>query len=165
MMHFTSVLFPAPFSPSSAWKVPGAILKETFSFATKEPKRFHTFTSSSGGGVCRTLASMRRGGGGDFAMRAFGAASRSGAERARSAGEAALVAARGDHHGEGQEVRRGVEEIVVAADADRLERGSERLCAAEKHRGPKALHGIPAREDDQRHGHEALPAGDELGPA
>src|ERR1700761_1896660 len=39
MMHFTSVLLPAPFSPSSACSVPGRTFSSTLSSATKSPKR------------------------------------------------------------------------------------------------------------------------------
>src|SRR4249919_1178902 len=38
-MHLTSVDFPAPFSPSRAWKEPGGTVIETSSSAVKEPKR------------------------------------------------------------------------------------------------------------------------------
>ena len=39
MMHFTSVLLPAPFSPSSAWNEPGRTLSSTLSSAMKSPNR------------------------------------------------------------------------------------------------------------------------------
>ena len=39
MMHFTSVLLPAPFSPSSAWNEPGRTLSSTLSSAVKSPNR------------------------------------------------------------------------------------------------------------------------------
>src|SRR3569832_2807082 len=39
MMHLTSVLLPAPFSPSSACKVPGRTFSSTLSSARKSPKR------------------------------------------------------------------------------------------------------------------------------
>ena len=37
MMHLTSVLLPAPFSPSSAWTVPRSSVSETSSSARTDP--------------------------------------------------------------------------------------------------------------------------------
>ena len=39
MMHLTSVLLPAPFSPSSAWNEPGRTFSSTLSSAAKSPNR------------------------------------------------------------------------------------------------------------------------------
>ena len=38
-MHLTNVDLPAPFSPRSAWKLPGAMRIDTSSSAVKAPKR------------------------------------------------------------------------------------------------------------------------------
>src|SRR3954453_5489099 len=38
-MHFTSVLLPAPFSPSSAWNEPAGTVSDTSSSAASAPKR------------------------------------------------------------------------------------------------------------------------------
>src|SRR3989442_15227376 len=58
-MHFTSVLFPAPFSPRIAWKAPGASLSDTSSSAVRAPKRFVIPRTSTSGG--RIMSSPRRG--------------------------------------------------------------------------------------------------------
>src|SRR5471032_548889 len=47
MMHFTSVLLPAPFSPSSACSVPGRTFSSTLSSARKSPKRMVMATAST----------------------------------------------------------------------------------------------------------------------
>ena len=39
MMHLTSVLLPAPFSPSRAWKLPAGTFSDTWSSAVNSPKR------------------------------------------------------------------------------------------------------------------------------
>src|SRR5579863_9425304 len=46
MMHLTSVLFPAPFSPSNACTDPEATLMDTLSKAVIAPKRFVMPTTS-----------------------------------------------------------------------------------------------------------------------
>src|ERR1700744_1885832 len=53
MMHLTSVLLPAPFSPRRAWKVPGGRVRETSSRTTREPKLFLMPRAASLGGVGR----------------------------------------------------------------------------------------------------------------
>ena len=55
MAHFTSVLLPAPFSPSSAWKAPAWIFTETSSSAASAPKRLEKPISSSDGALTRAL--------------------------------------------------------------------------------------------------------------
>ena len=47
MMHLTSVDLPAPFSPSSAWKVPGTTFSETASSAVNSPKRLVMLSAST----------------------------------------------------------------------------------------------------------------------
>ena len=70
-----------------------------------------------------------------------------------------------DHDEERQHVGRGVEEVVALRDADRLQRRAERAGAAEEQRRAEAGERIPAREDHQRHRHQALAGGDALVPA
>src|SRR6187402_1657819 len=50
MMHLTSVLLPAPFSPSRACTVPGVSVNETSSSAIRSPKRLLMFLAASRGG-------------------------------------------------------------------------------------------------------------------
>src|SRR5258708_6041481 len=50
MMHLTSVLLPAPFSPSSACTLPAASLSETPSSAVNAPKRFVSNDASMASG-------------------------------------------------------------------------------------------------------------------
>src|ERR1700677_1405990 len=56
MMHLTSVLLPAPFSPSKACTLPGSTRKETSSRARKLPNRLlRPSASSRGGGPRRSV--------------------------------------------------------------------------------------------------------------
>src|SRR6185295_5542580 len=143
--HFTSVLLPAPFSPSRAWKLPGWKRTQTRSSACTAPKRLErSRASTSGGGRAMRLAVD-----GQFAGRA---------------GEAVAPRGGGDEKRKRQHVGRRAGEIVVAGDADRLQRGPERGGAAEEQRYPHAMDRMPARENHQRHGHQALATGKSLGP-
>src|SRR5205809_752600 len=65
MMHLTSVLLPAPFSPIKAWKVPAGTLSEMLSFATNAPNRLVTLTNS------RSCGLVGRGCGGTIMARTF----------------------------------------------------------------------------------------------
>src|SRR5476651_1003457 len=53
MAHFTNVLLPAPFSPSSAWKAPAFTFTETSSSAAMAPKRLVKPISSMDGALMR----------------------------------------------------------------------------------------------------------------
>src|SRR5476651_642142 len=53
MAHFTNVLLPAPFSPSSAWKAPAFTFTETSSSAAMAPKRLVNPISSMDGALMR----------------------------------------------------------------------------------------------------------------
>ena len=79
--------------------------------------------------------------------------------------ERALGRGRDDHDEEGQHVGRGVEEVVALRDADRLQRRAERAGGAEEERRAEAGERVPAREDDQRHRHQALARRQALVPA
>ena len=57
---------------------------------------------------------------------------------------------------ERQDIGRGVEEIIALRDADRLQRRADRAGAAEQQRGDDAAQRAPARENHQRHRHQAL---------
>ena len=63
-----------------------------------------------------------------------------------------------------QQIGRGVEQVVIALDAQRLQRRPERLRAAEKQRRGEAPPRTPLREDNQRDRHQPLPSGDSFGP-
>src|SRR5579859_4158392 len=54
MMHLTSVLLPAPFSPSRARKQPGSSLSDTPESAWSEPNRFERPSASIGCGSAVT---------------------------------------------------------------------------------------------------------------
>ena len=60
-MHLTSVDLPAPFSPSSAWTVPGSTLIDTSSSATSEPKILVMPIVSSEGARIDGAATVARG--------------------------------------------------------------------------------------------------------
>src|SRR5260221_9795822 len=60
MMHLTSVLLPAPFSPSSACTLPAASLSETPSSAVNAPKRFVSKDASMASGRALTTAPPAR---------------------------------------------------------------------------------------------------------
>ena len=83
----------------------------------------------------------------------------------RRAGQRALRRAGDDHDRQRQDIGRGVEQMIAGGDADRLQRRPERGGAAKRQRRPQAQHRIPAREDHQRHGGDALSAGKSLVPA
>ena len=150
-MHLTSVLLPAPFSPSSACTVPGRSAErdvvergeraEALGHEPAEPRR------RSG------RRGARAGPGGVISAAAVIAPL-----RARPACPARVRVAelRADDDGQRQHVRRGVEEVVPRRDADRLQRGTERARAAEQERRVEAAHRIPAREDHERDAPSAL---------
>src|SRR5271165_6856099 len=83
---------------------------------------------------------------------------------ARHIARRVLGARGGDHDGEGQYVGRGVEEIVALRNADRLQRRTDRARRAEQKRSGDAAQRVPTRENDERHGHEALPRRQALVP-
>ncbi len=113
-MHLTSVLLPAPFSPSSARKLPGRSVSDTSVSACNAPKRFERLLASIRGGgpstgrgaataclfACATAASvvgrMQSDG-----VRGHGKTSRSACGRGDGAEHAAL---HGDHLEGGQVV-------------------------------------------------------------
>src|SRR5262245_37527979 len=62
-MHFTSVLLPAPFSPSSACTVPRRTVIDEATSEVKVPKRLLSFSVSSdsapvGGGACWVMGAI-----------------------------------------------------------------------------------------------------------
>src|SRR6202453_34724 len=76
-----------------------------------------------------------------------------------------VLGARGrDHDDEREDVGGGVEEVVAVRDPDRLERRAKRARRAEKERCGDTAERIPAGEDDERHGHQALAGGEALVP-
>src|SRR5262249_26877339 len=158
MMHLTSVLLPAPFSPSNACTLPRATFSDTSSSATKSPKRLVIDTTStlSARGESAACGSII-----ETLLRPLF----DDAELRRRADQAALGRT-GDHHDQQrQDVGRGVEQVIALVDADPLQRGTERGGAAEQERGPEAGHGAPAREDPQPPRRDALPAGEAFVPA
>src|SRR6202453_135512 len=158
MMHLTRVLLPAPFSPSSAWTLPGSTRSDTSSRATKAPNRLlRPSASRRGGGPRRSVTS--------WTCAAVTRSSSRDRELGGLAREGPPPRARGEHDEKGEAVGRRRVEVVPAADADRLQRRADRARAAEEQRRPEASHRIPAREDDERHGHQALPAREALAPA
>ena len=60
MTHLTSVLLPAPFSPSSAWNAPASTFTETSSSAASAPKRLEKPISSSDGRALERCAHADR---------------------------------------------------------------------------------------------------------
>src|SRR5262249_54433541 len=158
MMHLTSVLLPAPFSPSKACTLPRATFSDTSSSATKSPKRLVIDTTStlSARGVSAACGSI---------VETLLQPLLNDAELRRRADHAALGRA-GDHHDQQREdVGGGIEQVIALVDADRLQRRAKRGGAAEQQRGPEAEHRVPAREDHQRHRRDALPAREAFVPA
>ena len=87
---------------------------------------------------------------GEFAGRAAGGGVRAGG---------------GDHDEEGEDVGRGVEEVVALADPDGLQRRAKRPRRPEKQRRIDASDRIPARKYDERDGHQTLSRRQALVPA
>src|ERR1700686_3089297 len=86
------------------------------------------------------------------------------AQLARHVAHRALGAGRGGHDDQGEDVGRGVEEVVALGNADRLQRRPDRARRAEQQRRHHAAHRAPARENDQRHRHQALAGREALIP-
>src|SRR5216683_2758034 len=85
-------------------------------------------------------------------------------EFARHVTHRLLRPGRRDHDQEREDVGRGVEEIIALGDADRLQRRSDGAGRTEQQRRDHALQRLPARKDDERHRHQALPGGQPLVP-
>src|SRR5882672_3388627 len=78
-------------------------------------------------------------------------------EFARNVAHRLFRPGRRDHDQERENVGRGIEEIIALGDADRLQRRSDGAGGAEQQRRDHALQRLPARKDDERHRHQALP--------
>src|SRR5579863_3535093 len=100
MMHLTSVLLPAPFSPSSAWKVPAAAFTDTLSSARKSANRLVIETASMPTARMPWPLSVMPRLSDDAQFR-------------RRPDEGALGRASHDHDQQGQDVGRGVEQVVA----------------------------------------------------
>src|SRR5712671_414919 len=121
MRHFTSVLLPAPFSPSSACTVPGRKRMLTSSRAIKSPKRIPRLTVS----IAKSM---------DISSRS----SRLSAEH-REFARPPTVSGRGarcGHDDQREHCGGGVEQVEPLTDADRLQCDTEASGGAKNQRCP-----------------------------
>src|SRR5687767_8978107 len=132
MMHLTSVLLPAPFSPSNACTVPGSRRSDTSSSTVRPPKLFVIPRAWTRGGTPRV------GGTGEATETCIvmgvseGRALPCRGELGRHVGGSSRRRTAGDQDDERQHVGRRIEEVVSCRDADRLQRRAERARAAEE---------------------------------